>query len=1047
MISRFLSRSGSQGKTVSDSRGASRTPLVDRIKVAILVALTTTIVGLFASFGTVLYLQAREGIDTEADDALAHVPAAFDSVLAGEARAMSTALDVIVSDASLWTAFEAHDRQALAGRAGPLLDRLRDEHGITHLSFHDRPGMNLLRVHDPALSGGAVTRATMLQAAQTGATAHGIELERGGQLVLRVVRPWYAGRELIGYVELGQGISRAAEQLRRSQGIKLYIALHKTFIDRSAFDTWQASGTAALRWDATPAYLVTDRSNGVLPASVASWLASGDDRPPSYRVDKVPGRDLSLGDQQCRAMRFSFHDAGGRSVGELVILKDVTARYAALNDTAVSVALICVMLAVGLFLFFRFILARLSGKLGERTAELARANDALTREIADRKNTEHKLELFKYLIDQSNEIVLVVDVDDARLLEVSEHACSSLGYSRDELLALTVPDIAADLPDMGAWTAHVEDLRRVCRTTREALYKRKDQSTFPAEISLRYVHREDRGYVVANIRDITVRKQSEEALRQAKEAAEQASQLKSRFLSNVSHEIRTPLNGIIGFAEGIAAAPTLDSARELSEIILTESDLLLGLINTLLDHAKIEAGRLEIESMPFEPTRVLEQVISTCNAQARDKDLTLDVSIAPDVPEWVMGDAFRLRQVLLNLTGNAIKFTEAGSVSVDVETLAARGDQAMLRFSVTDTGIGIPADKQAGIFQSFTQADGSTSRKYGGTGLGTTISKELVTLMGGEIGLDSEVGKGSTFWFTLPAAPCADHVVEEVKRRQVEPPAPETGLACPPASILVAEDYPTNQQVIRMHLEAAGHTVTIVADGRQAVEACCREQFDLVFMDMQMPEMDGLDATRQIRSDNCGHADVPIIGLTANAEAGAHRACLDAGMNDVITKPVRSVSLRRAVATWRHSDGPCEAALAPAAAAPATSAAPRQGDTVEPAGADAPPIDVDMAVHEFCGDAELLKTIAAQFLDKVAEQIALMGRIIADRDAEALAREAHKVKGGAANLMAAPLTRAAGALEAEAKLGRLDGIDVFLDNLEREYARLSQYIRANVMSG
>ena len=1048
MISRFLSRSRSRGKAQSGGQAALRTPLVDRIKVAILVALTVTIVGLFASFGTVLYLEALESIATEADNALARVPAAFDAVLDGEAKAMSTALDVIASDASLRSALEARDRQALGGRAQGLLGRLRDEHGITRLSFHDRQGMNLLRVHDPARSGGSVTRATMLQAAQTGASAHGIELERGGQLVLRVVRPWHEGDRLIGYVELGQGIRYAAEQVRRSQGVEVYVALHKMFVDRSAFDAWQASGDAALRWDRIPAYLVTDRSDGALPAPVASWLTSGADRPPSYRVDKVPGRDLSLGDGDCRAMRFSFQDAGGRAVGELVVLKDVTAHHAALYDTAVSVALICVMLAVGLFLFFRFVLARLSGKLGRRTAQLAQANDALTREIADRKKTERKLELFKYLIDQSNDIVLVVDVDGAHLLEVSERACSALGYSRDELLSLTVPDIAADLPDMAAWSAHVEALRRVCRTTREGLYRRKDGSAFPVEISLRHVHREDHGYVVASIRDITVRKQSEEVLRQAKEAAEQASQLKSQFLSNVSHEIRTPLNGIIGFAEAIASTQTLDSARELSRIILAESDLLLELINTLLDHAKIEAGRLEIESMPFEPACVLEQVISNCNVQARDKDLTLEVSISPDVPEWVMGDAFRLRQVLLNLTGNAIKFTEAGSVAVDVETVAAQGDggEAMLRFSVTDTGIGIPAEKQAAIFESFTQADGSTSRKYGGTGLGTTISKELVTLMGGQIGLESEVDKGSTFWFTLPAAVCADHVIDEIKRCRMEQSDSEADLACSPASILVAEDYPTNQEVIRMHLEAAGHAVTIVDDGRQAVRACRNAQFDLVFMDVQMPEMDGLAATREIRRDNSAYADVPIIGLTASAEAGARRACLDAGMNDVLTKPVRSALLRRTVATWRGPEGLSESlCVADAATLPSMPRALGDAEPAEPAGADTPPIDIDLAVREFCGDVELLKAVAAQFLDNVAEQIALMGRIIADRDAETLAREAHRVKGGAANLMAVPLTRAAGALEAEAKLGRLDGIDAFLNNLEQEYDRLRQYIRATVM--
>jgi len=672
--------------------------------------------------------------------------------------------------------------------------------------------------------------------------------------------------------------------------------------------------------------------------------------------------------------------------------------------------------------------------------------------VEEHKATKERLELFKRLIDQSNDIVLVADAQDARLVEVNEQACISLGYSRRELLQLTIPGISTDVPNMPSWTMQVEGLRRTGRMTREGGFRRKDGSTFPVETSMRYVQCEQQGYIVAGVRDITVRKQSEMALQRAKKSAEEASRVKSQFLSNVSHEIRTPLNGIIGFAEGIAAADTLESAKELSRTILSESDLLLELINILLDHAKIEAGRLDIESQPFAPSEVLERVVSSCNTKARDKDLELRVAVGPDVPEWVMGDAFRLRQVLLNLTDNAIKFTETGSVLVDVAVSEqAEEDHVVLRFSVVDTGIGIASDKQTKIFESFTQVDGSTTRKYGGTGLGTTISKELVALMGGQVGLESQVGKGSTFWFTLPAAICDNEIIDEIRRKETEGSRDKTTqVSCPPVSVLVAEDYPTNQQVIRMHLEAAGHTVTIVENGRQAVDLCKDRRFDVVFMDMQMPEMDGLTATAEIRGKNAGYEEVPIIGLTANADADSRRACLQAGMNDVITKPMRNAALHRALATWCALRGgthvPAPVPQAPDASGREPDHAGER-DQAQASPGPAEPMDYDKAVREFCGDAELVKTVGEEFLEKVAGQIHAMEQAIADDDAPGLAREAHKIKGGAANLMAQPLTEAAAQLETEAKLGRLEGIAIFLEHFEQEFLRLREFLSSGAISG
>lgn len=1048
-----------QDKPSLGSPVAMQAPTVERIKTGILVALTITITGLIAGFGGALYLGAKDVIMAEADGALAHVPKALEAALDGEAQAMSTALGVIGGDAALRAAFAARDRQAAQSHAIHLLASLRDDHGITCFSLHDVEGVNFLHVHEPARSGRTVAHLTFVRAAETGKPAHGIEIDQRGGLMLRVVHPWYVEGKLIGYVEMGKGTEHLMEKLRRSLGVELLLSLHKRFLNRAMYEGARRSLGRTPEWDLIPDHVVIDRVGDSTPPEVVEWLTDAHEHPRSYRDGRAPGRDLSLDSRHWRATLLDFRDAGGRPIGDLVALKDLTSRYADLREASIGVGLICLMLAVGLFLFFRCFLARLSTKLCLRTEELKLANETLTREIIERRNTENRLELFKHLIDQSDDMVLVIDAEDARLREANQQACLSLGYSRRELLALTVPDIATRVPDMLSWTMHVERLRNTGSMTREGHYRRKDGSLVPIEASLKYVQRDERGYIVAGVRDITMRRQSQAALRSAKDSAEEASRIKSQFLSNVSHEMRTPLNGIIGFAEGIASAETLASAKELSQTIITESDLLLELINTLLDHAKIEAGRLEIELLPFSPPHVLDNVVSSCSLKAQRKGLDLTLSVAPDVPGWVMGDAFRLRQVMLNLTDNAIKFTKVGSVAVAVENIGTGRDGVMLRFSVTDTGIGIAPDKQAKIFESFTQADGSTTRKFGGTGLGTTISKELVALMGGEIGVDSEVGKGSTFWFTLPVVPCSKEVVIETEREEmIRSVGYAAAVSCPPSSILAAEDYPTNQQVIRMHLEAAGHTVTIVETGRQAVDACLDGSFDLIFMDMQMPEMDGLAAVRDIRLNNPRYAETPIIGLTANAEAGARQACLDAGMNEVITKPVRSSSLHEAVARWLSSAARTEGDKPPA------NPADRAVDEDPPArpddsGADAAdvvgdactddeavPIDWTQAAIEFCGDTDLLKTIIEKFLEKVAEQTVILEQAVAEGDVQTIAREAHKIKGGAANLMADPLARAAGLLETDAKLGKVADIRTFLTHLKWEFERLETAYRGEVVS-
>ncbi len=1073
----------------------------------------------------------------------------------------------------------AGDAPGLYSTWQPTFEALQQENGLTYFTFLDARQNCLASLDQNQTCSGAREHHALRDAIQTGKTASGLELDSAGRFVLWVVKPISADGKPAGYLELGRDVDDIFQRLVAQFGAQIAVMVNKSSVSQPQVEQNLLALGRTPDWAQIPDGVITFASQGTLPGEFLPW-AGRIAAEPAYQAQSL---EISSGGKTWRVAALPLQDADGRQVGNLLVSIDVSPQKAlAIRRMGLAGAAggMLLIMVVGLI----FVL-------------LNRADKFVFQQQVSLMESEDR---FESLFRSNPALMAISTIPEMIFSDVNDAFLTQLGYTAQEVLGKTIADI-----NLLAQPEKQFQAAKVLRTHghlsgMEMQILRKDGQMLDGLISGDILGPPGKEYFLAVMIDITERKRAERTLETTNQELEEALELarlyaarsemanhaKSDFLANMSHEIRTPLNGVIGMANLLLRTDLDEEQASYAEIARSSGETLLTLINDILDLSKIEAGKMDLEILDFDLHTLLEDFATSMAVRAHEKGLELTCDALPGVPVLLRGDPGRLRQILTNLVGNAIKFTPGGEIAVQVECQPEAQEpqnpgDVTLRFSVRDTGIGIPPDKVGGLFTKFSQADSSTTRQFGGSGLGLAIAKQLVELMGGQIGVQSSPGAGSEFWFTVAlarqdqpalaaepditaqaslenlrilvvddnstsreklllrlaawgmraeAAQDGQSALQQLEEaaRQADPfrfaildlkmpgmdgvslgqaiktapqlsgtalllvtplgarvnalqsqrigfagilnkplrhseifnllvstlarpnddgPAGGTAKARPAATkahqaepfphlparagarILIVEDNLTNQQVAQAILKKLGLQAELASNGAEALRHLAHSRYDLVLMDVQMPEMSGLEAAQHIRNPQSAVLDhqIPIIAMTANALKEDRERCLAAGMNDYLPKPIKPQDLSEILLRWLPvtADRP--------AAPPQAASAPQPPPYGEGQGMV---FERSSLMERLMNDQELEALLITGFLEDTPPQIQALKDFLVAGEMSAVQRQAHLLKGAAANLSGESLRAVAAELEKTGRQGELPAAWAQFDALELEFERL-----------
>jgi len=757
----------------------------EKIKLPLLIPVALALAVLLCSSIAGVYWLGNKNVNYVATTRLNAVERLLSWQTKRSARIMHGLSDLILQDQNIGNAWQSQNRELLLETAEPLFRQLQDKYNLSSLSFYNTDLSCFLRAHQPLRNGDKVNNFSLAHAAIKKEPTEGIELDKDGTLTSTVVHPWVYKQKLLGYIELAEEIAHMTPVIKETLKADLLFTINKSNIVRKYWQEKQQTKMHRCKWELFNHFVISEHTMESIPEDLADFIRF---TPTKYGQ---PVFKLDDGNQKLQGGFLTLKDTGGKSLGDIVVLIDVTDMQLSQMKMSAILAVFSLIVAVVLFILFFLHIHRIETKLAKR-------KKVEQTEIQQRQRTEEELKLAK---------------------------------NRAERTQLEIRQINKQL-----------------------------------KLSVSRANKLAEKAIVADV-------------------------AKGQFLANMSHEIRTPMNAIIGFSDILAEDNPTQLQQKYLSIVKESGKNLLQIINDILDFSKIEAGKMTVEKIECSLKKLIDNTELMMSPAANKKKLDFKTTSTKDLPAIIKTDPVRLQQCLINLVNNAIKFTEQGHVHLNV-SLIRKKENPFIKLSIEDNGIGIPTEKLHSIFDAFIQADGDTTRKYGGTGLGLAITKNMINLLGGELSVESQEGKGSKFLILLPPGldienqpsieePC--DITEKYNDDLVKYEDQEMS-----GTILVAEDTPTNQMLIRLLLEKLGFQVKTASNGKEAIDIISKNSFDLIFMDMHMPIMGGHEAVKEIRKMGI---TTPIVALTASVLKDDRNKCLETGCDDYLPKPINRKTL------------------------------------------------------------------------------------------------------------------------------------------------------------